>query len=83
MFVFIKHPVTFVEYPVCHNKILHTSNFVFFNFVSFADVGYNMYKKNYVAPKQSEGLDEIIDIEFVPKFDSEVQEKFFHYYTES
>lgn len=47
------------------------------------DVGYNMYKKNYVEPKQSEGLDEIIHIEFMPKFDSEKDEKIFHYYTES
>ena len=28
-------------------------------------------KKNYVAPNQSEGLDEVIQIEFTPKFDSE------------
>jgi hypothetical protein len=49
----------------------------------FADVGYNMYKKNYVAPSPTEGLDEIIPIEFAPKFDSEGHEKIFHYYTES
>ncbi|CAF1311512.1 unnamed protein product [Adineta steineri] len=47
------------------------------------DVGYNMYKKNYVVPKASEGLDEITTIDFVPKFDSETHEKIFHYYTES
>jgi hypothetical protein len=55
---------------------------VFF-FLSLLDVGYNMYKKNYVAPQQSEGLDEIIQIDFTPKFDSETHEKMFHYYTES
>lgn len=49
----------------------------------FLDVGYNMYKKNYAEPKQSEGLNEIIHIEFVPKFDSERDEKIFHNYTES
>ena len=32
---------------------------------------------------QSEGLDEIIHIEFAPKFDSETHEKIFNYYTES
>ncbi len=42
-----------------------------------------MYKKNYEAPKQSEGLEEIIQIDFVPKFDSDEHEKIFHYYTES
>lgn len=42
-----------------------------------------MYKKNYVAPQQSEGLAEIIHIDFVPKFDSETDEKIFHNYTES
>jgi bifunctional polynucleotide phosphatase/kinase len=42
-----------------------------------------MYKKNYEAPKTSEGFDEIIQIEFTPKFDSEKHEKMFHYYTES
>lgn len=52
-------------------------------FIDCLDVGYNMYKKNYVAPTQSEGLDEIIQIEFLPKFDSETEEKIFHYYTES
>ncbi|CAF1149614.1 unnamed protein product [Rotaria magnacalcarata] len=47
------------------------------------DVGYNMYKKNYEAPKTSEGLGEIIHVDFVPNFDSETHEKIFHYYTES
>lgn len=42
-----------------------------------------MYKKNYAAPTMNEGLDEIIQIEFQPKFDSETDEKIFHYYTES
>ena len=42
-----------------------------------------MYKKNYEAPKLSEGLSEIIHIDFTPKFDSEAHEKIFHYYTQS
>ncbi len=81
MFVFIKHPVKFVVYPVCEKQDSQHIHLCFF--FLFPDVGYNMYKKNYVAPKQNEGLDEIINIEFVPKFDSEVEEKIFHYYTES
>ena len=56
---------------------------VYLDLSCFADVGYNVYKKNYVIPKQSEGIDEVIEIEFVPKFDSEAHEKIFHYYTES
>ncbi|CAF3894858.1 unnamed protein product [Rotaria sordida] len=47
------------------------------------DVGYNVYKKNYEAPKANEGLAEIINIDFIPKFDTETHEKIFHYYTES
>jgi bifunctional polynucleotide phosphatase/kinase len=54
-----------------------------FDIYIILDVGYNMYKKNYQAPKQSDGFDEIIQIEFTPKFDSEKDEKMFHYYTES
>ena len=42
-----------------------------------------MYKKNYEAPKTSEGLAEVTTIDFMPKFDSETHEKIFHYYTES
>ena len=49
----------------------------------FLDVGYNMYKKNYVAPTTSEGLAEIVHIDFVPKFDSTSDERIFHFYTES
>ncbi|CAF1018770.1 unnamed protein product [Adineta ricciae] len=47
------------------------------------DVGYNMYKKNYQAPNTSEGFSEVTFIDFVPKFDSDADEKIFHYYTES
>jgi len=47
------------------------------------DDGYNTYETNYAAPKQSEGLDEIIDIDFTPKFDSESDEKMFYHYTDS
>jgi hypothetical protein len=82
MFVFIKHPVKFVEFLVYHKKLKRKISYPFV-FFSLLDVGYNMYKKNYVAPKQTEGLDEIIQIDFTPKFDSETHEKVFHYYTES
>jgi hypothetical protein len=47
------------------------------------DVGYNMYKKNYIEPQASEGLAEITHVDFAPNFDSEIQEKIFHNYTES
>lgn len=47
------------------------------------DVGYNMYKKNYQEPKTNEGISEITHIEWSPKFDSDLHEKIFHYYTES
>ncbi len=82
MFVFIKRLETFVEYPVS-SKIININFIDIFVFFFIKDVGYNMYKKNYEAPKQSEGLEEIIQIDFVPKFDSDEHEKIFHYYTES
>lgn len=42
-----------------------------------------MYKKNYEAPKTSEGFEEIVSVDFVPQFASDAHEKIFHYYTES
>ena len=74
MFVFIKHPVKCVEYPVCQEHDLSTHHHHHHLFL-FVDVGYNMYKKNYIAPNQNEGLDEVIQVEFTPKFDSEAHEK--------
>jgi bifunctional polynucleotide phosphatase/kinase len=62
---------------------IHNHDLIYIYFFPIIDVGYNMYKKNYEAPNQSEGFDEIIHIDFTPKFDSETHEKIFHYYTES
>ncbi|XP_045160646.2 bifunctional polynucleotide phosphatase/kinase-like [Mercenaria mercenaria] len=45
------------------------------------DVGYNVYKKNFGAPTKAEGFTEIIQIPFVPKFDSKKDEELFKQWT--
>ncbi|XP_060602378.1 bifunctional polynucleotide phosphatase/kinase-like [Ruditapes philippinarum] len=45
------------------------------------DVGYNVYKKNFEAPSKAEGFTEIIQIPFVPKFDSKKDEEIFKQWT--
>ncbi len=45
------------------------------------DVGYNMYKKNYVKPNKKEGFDSIVDIPFIPKFESDEDKALFLQWT--
>ncbi|KAK3089365.1 hypothetical protein FSP39_003057 [Pinctada imbricata] len=45
------------------------------------DVGYNVYKKNYVAPTKAEGYTEIQEIDFVPQFDSQKDRQLFTQWT--
>jgi len=45
------------------------------------DVGYNVFKSQFAQPEVSEGFDEILTIDFVPKFDSEDDEKIFKQWT--
>lgn len=80
MFVFIKPAAMSVVYPV---RRFFTTIVMHLFSSSVADVGYNMYKKNYEEPKTSEGISEITHVEWSPKFDSDLHEKIFHYYTES
>ena len=81
MFVCIRHPATSAVFQVRQTEPGRKVRID--PLVCSLDVGYNMYKKNYVAPTTSEGLAEVVHIDFVPKFDSAVEEKIFHYYTES
>lgn len=45
------------------------------------DVGYNMYKKNFEPPSMAEGFSEIVNIDFVPTFDSEKDKDIFKQWT--
>lgn len=47
------------------------------------DVGYNVYKKNFEEPAKSEGFSEIIEINFIPQFDSSSDERLFRQWTDS
>ena len=45
------------------------------------DVGYNVYKKNFVAPTKAEGFSEVINVDFVPEFDNKKDEATFKLWT--
>ena len=45
------------------------------------DVGYNVYKKNFQPPTKAEGFSEIINVDFVPQFDSKKDEEIFKQWT--
>lgn len=45
------------------------------------DVGYNVYKKNFVAPTKAEGFTEIIHVPFAPRFDNKKDEELFKQWT--
>ena len=45
------------------------------------DVAYNMFNKNLEEPKKSEGFSEIVEIDFVPSFDSKKHETLFKEWT--
>ena len=45
------------------------------------DVGYNVFNKNLEEPHKSEGFTEIINIEFVPTYDSKRHESLFKQWT--
>lgn len=45
------------------------------------EVGYNVYKKNFSAPTKEEGFCNIIQIDFIPKFDSKRDEALFKQWT--
>lgn len=47
------------------------------------DVGYHVYKKNFETPTKTEGFSEIVDVDFVPKFDSSSDERLFKQWTDS
>lgn len=47
------------------------------------DVGYNVYKKNFEAPSKTEGFSDIIEVDFVPQFDSKSDERLFKQWTDS
>eukprot|EP01080_Neovahlkampfia_damariscottae_P005881 gene5881-9709_t len=44
------------------------------------DVAYNMFKKNFKKPDFEEGIQEIIEIDFVPEFDKKDEKYFIHRY---
>ncbi|ELR22122.1 DNA 3'phosphatase [Acanthamoeba castellanii str. Neff] len=45
------------------------------------DMGYNIYAKNFKEPKPSEGFTEVKKINFVPRFDSKLEERLFLQFT--
>ncbi len=45
------------------------------------DVGFHMYKKQYEEPSLAEGIEQIVHVDFVPKFDSEEDEAIFKRWT--
>jgi bifunctional polynucleotide phosphatase/kinase len=45
------------------------------------DVGYHTFTKYFEKPEKSEGFSEITSINFVPSFDSELNEKIFKQWT--
>uniref|UniRef100_A0A8D8HAT3 Bifunctional polynucleotide phosphatase/kinase n=1 Tax=Culex pipiens TaxID=7175 RepID=A0A8D8HAT3_CULPI len=47
---------------------------------SINDMVFNMYKSKYQEPALSEGFDEIVKVNFVPKFESEADEKLYKLY---
>ena len=47
------------------------------------DVGYHVYKKNFEAPTKTEGFSEIVEVDFVPKFDSSTDQRLFKQWTDS
>ena len=40
-------------------------------------IAYNMYAKKFVVPRKGEGIDEIVDVQFVPEFASEQERLLF------
>ena len=40
-------------------------------------IAYNMYVKNFKAPQKSEGIDEIVEVEFVPEFANDKERQLF------
>ena len=40
-------------------------------------IAYNMYGKNFKMPEKSEGIDEIVEVDFVPEFASEKERLLF------
>lgn len=42
---------------------------------------YNIYAKNFKEPKPSEGFTEVKKINFVPRFDSKLEERLFLQFT--
>lgn len=45
-----------------------------------SDMVFNVYKSKYVEPSVKEGFDEVIRVNFVPKFDDDEQEKLYKMY---
>jgi hypothetical protein len=45
------------------------------------DNRYNIYAKNFKEPKPSEGFTEVKKINFVPRFDSQLEERLFLQFT--
>lgn len=45
------------------------------------DVGYNVYFKNFQAPTKAEGFSEILELDFVPEFDTKNDEALFRQWT--
>ncbi|XP_061169091.1 bifunctional polynucleotide phosphatase/kinase-like [Saccostrea echinata] len=45
------------------------------------EVGYNVYKKGFSAPTKKEGFSDIVQIDFIPKFDSKSDETLFKQWT--
>lgn len=45
------------------------------------DVGYHTYNKHFEAPEPAEGFTDIVTVDFVPSFDSDLNEKIFKQWT--
>ena len=45
------------------------------------DIAYNMYKSQYETPTLAEGFTEILNIDFVPQFDTKKDEEIFKQWT--
>ena len=46
------------------------------------DIAYNMYRKNFEAPSKTEGFDEVLNVPWIPKFDSASDRSLFLEWTE-
>ena len=66
---------------LCHHLNYVRQNATLGKVRRIPDVGYNMFKSRFEEPDKSEGYDEIVQVEFEPKFEDERHETIFKQWT--